>query len=111
MKKIFILAAFFMAFTPSTAFSKTTGWMNKSEFAKFAKTLRRSNENPVKIECKPADEFGNVLVKITTAPKKEVRNWSMGIYKGSSRLIAMNKVSIEYVVNPKSGSITSCWID
>ena len=57
-----------------------------------------------------ADDFGNILLKVTTAPNPRKDRWNMGIYKGP-RLFAGSKVSIDYVTSPKSGANTNCYID
>ncbi|MBL6431184.1 MAG: hypothetical protein HPM95_08165 [Alphaproteobacteria bacterium] len=110
MRLILALALALASFQVPTANAETTEWMTKREFNRFARKLSRSDRKPVKIRCKAADDFGNILLKVTTAPNPRKDRWNMGIYKGP-RLFAGSKVSIDYVTSPKSGANTNCYID
>lgn len=110
MKRTLLTALLLVTFMPTPALSETTGWMNKKEFNSFARKLRKSDKKPVKIKCKIGDSYGNIHIKVTTAPNRNNARWGMGIYKGP-KLYAGNMTSIDYVVNPKSGAITNCYID
>ncbi|SHN15056.1 hypothetical protein [Roseibium suaedae] len=107
--RLILAASLALAILPSSATAEKYDWQRKSKFSSVIKEIKKKKEIPTKIECKMSDKPGVLLFKVTTQPNKKNQSWEMGIYDG--KLWAGNKKSVDVVVQPKSGMVTTCWLE
>lgn len=103
----------------TVAYAGESGWMSVKRLGGYSRTLRRSSELPIKIECRNVSRNKDILkveVLVTTAPNSQNRDWTLYALEGEYRpgkikqTAGWKKVSGNALVSPASGKRVHCSI-
>ncbi|MGI9400273.1 MAG: hypothetical protein ACR2O0_03385 [Rhizobiaceae bacterium] len=114
-----LIAIVVLAVSNTVVHAGESGWMSINRLGGYSRTLRRSSEIPVNIECRNASRNKSILkveAFIKTAPNAQNKNWTLYALEGEYRpgkikqTEGWKRVSGNVLVSPASGKRVHCSI-